>query len=63
MTARSGKPAGGEDRDVEGDKRDEALEESFPASDPPASPRTTAGRPDHAKAKAKDGLGSRRKRK
>jgi len=30
---------------------DEALEETFPASDPPASGRTSAGAPDHPRPK------------
>ncbi len=34
------------DRDL-----DEALEETFPASDPPAATRMSAGAPDHRAAK------------
>ncbi len=33
---------------------DEALEESFPASDPPATSRTSTGAPDHADPRASD---------
>ena len=62
MTAGSRKPAG-EDKDAESDKHDEALEESFPASDPPASSQPSAGPPDHPKPKAADERGHKRKRK
>ena len=41
---------GAEKAEVERDL-DEALEESFPASDPPAMTRTSAGAPDHRSAK------------
>jgi hypothetical protein len=39
---------------------DEAIEESFPASDPLASTRTTAGGPDHP-SKAPRGVRSERR--
>ena len=42
---------------------DEASEESFPASDPPASSQPSAGPPDHPKPKAADERGHKRKRK
>jgi hypothetical protein len=39
---------------------DEAIEESFPASDPLASTRTTAGAPDHTSKAPRGGQPERR---
>ena len=64
MSVTSKRPDKARGKESEGERRlDETLEESFPASDPPAIGRRSTAAPDSRAGKAHDGTAGKRKRK